>query len=158
MTLKNFFKLIGCIALCQVAGLIGTIFTFDAIPTWYATLTKPMLNPPSWIFGPVWTTLYTLMGIALFLVIQKHWYRKEVKVAVYVFAVQLFLNALWSPVFFGAKETGIALVIIALMWISIIANIYVFYKVRKAVGYLLIPYLLWVSFAMYLNFEIWRLN
>ena len=158
MTLKHFFQLIGCIVLCQVAGLIGTIFTIDAIPTWYAGLIKPALNPPSWIFGPVWTILYTLMGIALYLVLQKHWYRKEVKVAVYIFSVQLLLNALWSPVFFGAQKLGLALVIIALMWVSIVATIIAFYKVRKRAAYLLIPYLAWVSFATYLNFALWRLN
>lgn len=158
MTLKNFFKLLGLIAVCQAAGIIGAIFTRDAIRTWYVLLEKPALNPPSWIFGPVWTTLYTLMGIAVFLVIQKHWYRKEVKVAVSIFAVQLFLNALWSPVFFGAQETGIAFIIIVLMWISIIATMYAFSKVRKASVYLMVPYLMWVSFAAYLNFEIWRLN
>lgn len=158
MTLKHFFQLIGCIALCQVAGLIGTIFTIDAIPTWYAGLIKPALNPPSWIFGPVWTILYTLMGIAIYLVLQKHWYRKEVKLAVYIFSVQLLLNALWSPVFFGAQKLGLALVIIALMWVSIVATIIAFYKVRKGAAYLLIPYLAWVSFATYLNFALWRLN
>lgn len=158
MTLKNFFTLLGLIVMCQLAGLIGTLATKDAIPNWYAGLIKPVLNPPSWLFGPVWTLLYTLMGIALYLVIRKHWYRKEVKVAVYVFAVQLFLNAFWSPVFFGAKETGIALVIISLMWVSIVATIIAFYKVRKSAAYLLVPYLLWVSFATYLNFAIWRLN
>lgn len=80
-----------------------TIFTIDAIPTWYAGLVKSALNPPSWIFGPVWVVQYTLMGIALFLVIQKHWYRKEVKVAVWIFSIQLFLNTVWSPVFFEHK-------------------------------------------------------
>ncbi|MES2985628.1 MAG: TspO/MBR family protein [Patescibacteria group bacterium] len=158
MTLKNFFILVGCIALCQSAGLIGTVFTIDAIPTWYANLNKPALNPPSWIFGPVWIMLYTLMGIALYQVIQKHWYRKEVKIAISIFSVQLLLNAVWSPVFFGAQRVGIALGVISLMWVSIVATIFAFKKVKNTAAYLLIPYILWVSFALYLNFQIWKLN
>lgn len=151
MKAKNFFKLLGAIILCQLAGIIGTVFTMDAIPTWYAGLIKPVLNPPSWVFGPVWTILYTLMGISLYLVWQK-------KGKTGIFFVQLVLNALWSIVFFGLKDISLALVVICMMWISIVSTIVVFYKISRPAAYLLLPYIAWVSFALYLNLAIWRLN
>lgn len=157
MTLKNFFQCLGAIILCQAAGLIGTIFTMDAIPTWYANIVRPALNPPSWIFGPVWTLLYTLMGIALYIV----WKKRDAigrKKALTVFGIQLVLNAIWSIIFFGLKETGWAFVDISLMWIFILYTIVVFYKISRPAAYLLLPYIVWVSFAAYLNFAIWRLN
>lgn len=154
----NFLKLILCIALAQAAGLIGTIFTMPAIGTWYATLARPELAPPNWIFAPVWTTLYLLMGIAAFLVWQKGLDRKEVKVALAIFGVQLVLNTLWSIIFFGLQSPGWAFVEIVFLWTAIVATIIAFAKVSKPAAWLLAPYILWVSFAGYLNFMIFWLN
>ena len=156
--MKDTLKLISAIIICELAGIIGSIFTFSAIPTWYATLTKPALNPPSWIFGPVWTTLYALMGIAAFLVWKKGWNRKNVPKALSVFSLQLILNASWSIVFFGLHSPGWALVNIILMWLAIVWTMILFYKISKPAMWLLVPYILWVSFASYLNYAIWVLN
>jgi|SRR3989344_8782556 len=156
--MKDTLKLISAIIICELAGIIGSIFTFSAIPTWYATLTKPALNPPSWIFGPVWTTLYALMGIAAFLVWKKGWNRKDVRKALSVFSLQLILNASWSIVFFGLHSPGWALVNIILMWLAIVWTMILFYKISKPAMWLLVPYILWVSFASYLNYAIWVLN
>jgi len=158
MTARTFLKLVVAVVVTQLAGIIGSLFTFSAIPTWYATLTKPELNPPSWIFGPVWTTLYLLMGVSAFLIWQKGWARKDVKIALSVYGVQLVLNALWSIVFFGMQNPGLALVNIALLFVSIVATMVLFYKISRPAMYLLIPYILWVSFASYLNYAIYALN
>ena len=158
MTIRTFVKLAVAIVVTQLAGIIGSLFTFSAIPTWYATLTKPALNPPSWVFGPVWTTLYVLMGVSAFLIWQKGWQRKDVKVALSVYGIQLILNALWSIVFFGMQSPGLALVNIALLFISIVLTMILFYKLSRPAMYLLIPYILWVSFASYLNYAIYALN
>lgn len=158
MTIRTFVKLVVAIVITQLAGIIGSLFTFSAIPTWYATLTKPELNPPSWVFGPVWTTLYVLMGVSVFLIWQKGWERKDVKVALSVYGIQLVLNALWSIVFFGMQSPGLALVNIALLFISIVLTMVLFYKISRPAMYLLIPYILWVSFASYLNYAIYALN
>ncbi len=158
MTIRTFVKLVIAIVVTQLAGIIGSLFTFSAIPTWYATLTKPELNPPSWVFGPVWTTLYILMGVSVFLIWQKGWERRDVKIAVSVYGVQLVLNALWSIVFFGMQSPGLALVNIALLFVSIVSTMILFYKISRPAMYLLIPYILWVSFASYLNYAIYALN
>jgi len=158
MKLNNFLKLVIAIVVSQLAGLIGSVFTVSSIPTWYATLQKPSFNPPNWIFGPVWTTLYFLIGIAAFLVWKKGLERKDVKIAIGVFGVQLFLNAIWSIIFFGLHSPGWALVNIVLLWLAIVWTIIVFYKISKPAAYLLLPYILWVSFAAYLNYTIWVLN
>lgn len=158
MNARTFLKLVVAVVVTQLAGIIGSLFTFSAIPTWYATLTKPELNPPSWIFGPVWTTLYLLMGVSAFLIWQKGWARKDVKIALSVYGVQLVLNALWSIVFFGMQNPGLALVNIALLFVSIVATMVLFYKISRPAMYLLIPYILWVSFALYLNYAIYALN
>ena len=158
MTIRTFVKLVIAIVVTQLAGIIGSLFTFSAIPTWYATLTKPELNPPSWVFGPVWTTLYVLMGVSVFLIWQKGWERKDVKIAVSVYGVQLVLNALWSIVFFGMQSPGLALVNIALLFVSIVSTMILFYKISRPAMYLLVPYILWVSFASYLNYAIYALN
>lgn len=158
MKLPNPIKAILFIIGCEAAGIFGTIFTMPSITSWYSTLTKPALNPPNWIFGPVWTTLYALMGISAFLIWQKGFEKKEVKKALAVFLLQLVLNMIWTPVFFGLHNTGVAYGIIVALWISIIWTIIKFYKINRLAAYLLIPYLLWVSFASYLNFSIWTLN
>ncbi len=151
-------KAILAIIVCQLAGIIGTVFTTPAIPTWYAGLVKPALNPPSWVFGPVWTLLYALMGIAAFIIWEKGFGRKDVKVALGLFALQLALNAIWSPIFFGLQNPGLALIVIAFMWIAIVFTIISFSRLSKIAAWLLVPYLAWVSFASYLNASIWMLN
>lgn len=158
MKINHVFKLIIAIAVAELAGAIGSVFTVSAIPNWYSTLVKPTLNPPSWVFGPVWTTLYALMGIAAFLVWKHGWERKEIKTALSVFGLQLFLNAIWSIIFFGLHSPGWALVDIIALWLAIVWTMIVFYKISKPAAYLLIPYILWVSFASYLNYSIWMLN
>ncbi|MFC1625546.1 TspO/MBR family protein [Patescibacteria group bacterium] len=146
------------IFLCQLAGILGSVFTISSIPTWYAGLIKPSFNPPGWLFGPVWTILYTLMGISLFLIWKKGFNKKRVKDAIVIFAIQLGLNAIWSPIFFGLKNTLLALFVIVVLLFFLLRTIFSFYKINKTASYLLIPYLLWSSFATVLNFSIWFLN
>lgn len=155
---SDWLKLIIAVVVSELAGVIGSIFTVSAIPTWYATLAKPALNPPSWLFGPIWTTLYLLMGIAAFLVWRKGWNSKGVKAALSLFAVQLILNAVWSIIFFGLHSPAWALIEIMAMWIAIVATIAAFAKISRPAAWLLMPYIAWVSFALYLNYAIWRLN
>ena len=158
MKIQNPKQLAVSIVLCEAAGIIGSIFTSSSIPTWYATLLRPAFGPPNWVFGPVWTTLFALMGIALYLVLQKGIRHKRVKTAVGIFGIQLFLNILWSLFFFGMKNPGAAFGEIIVLWLFIAASIVSFYKISKPAAYLLLPYILWVSFAAYLNYSIWILN
>jgi len=171
MKINNAFKLIIAIVVSELAGIIGSVFTISAIPNWYAGLVKPALNPPSWLFGPAWTTLYALMGIAAFLIWREYskltpsevegvvpQRKRQIKAALGVFGIQLFLNAIWSVIFFGLHSSGWALVDIAALWLAIIWTMIVFYKISKPAAYLLVPYILWVSFAGYLNYAIWILN
>jgi translocator protein len=158
MNISSFLKLALCIALSQAAGLIGSFFTVSAIDSWYKTLARPEFAPPNWVFAPIWTTLYFLMGIAAFLVWQKGLEKKEVKIALSIFGIQLILNALWSIIFFGLQSPGWAFVEIIFLWIAIGATIVTFAKISKAAAWFLVPYILWVSFAAYLNFMIFWLN
>lgn len=158
MSFKKVGQLIIAISVCESAGVMGSLFTLRAIPDWYGTLQKPILNPPSWVFGPVWTMLYALMGISAFLVYQKGWKRKDVKFALGVFGAQLFLNAVWSVIFFGLHNPLAAFIEIFILWLVMLWMIVHFYKVSRLAAYLLIPYILWVSFAMYLNGSIVWLN
>jgi len=155
---RSILKLIIAVVVCELAGVIGSVFTVSAISNWYATLTKPGINPPSWIFGPVWTTLYAVMGIAAFLVWKKGWARPGIRKALTVFALQLALNALWSIVFFGLHSPGWAFVNIIALWLAIIWTMVLFYRISKPAMWLLLPYVAWVSFAAYLNYAIWSLN
>jgi benzodiazapine receptor len=157
MKINNTGKLIAAVAICQAAGGLGAIATAPKITSWYANLIKPEFSPPNWLFGPVWTILYLLMGIALFLV-WKERKSKEKRRAVGVFVVQLGLNILWSFLFFGMENPGAALVEIILMWMAIAATISEFGKINKTAGWLLVPYLLWVSFATVLNGAVYWLN
>jgi tryptophan-rich sensory protein len=152
LKIKSWPKLIFSIILAQSAGGVGTLFTFSAIPTWYAFLNKPVFSPPNWLFGPVWTILYTLIGISLYLI----WTNKKGTLKLFLF--HLFLNAIWSPIFFGAKNLGLAFIVILVMDVTLITIIKNFYKINKIAGLILIPYLMWISFASLLNFSIWRLN
>lgn len=156
--MSNILKLIISIVICQLAGLIGTIFTVDSIPGWYAGLNKPALNPPNWLFGPVWIILYLMMGISMFIVWKEDLKNKEIKSAFIIFILQLIFNAAWSVVFFGMQSPAGGLVVIVILWILILITILRFMKISRVAGILLIPYLLWVSFATYLNFSIYRLN
>jgi len=158
MKLNNFFKLVIAIIVSQLAGVIGSVFTISSIPTWYATLQKPSFSPPNWIFGPAWTTLYFLMGVAAFLVWRHGFEKKEVRRALTIFGGQLVLNALWSIIFFGLHNPFWAFIEIIVLWLAILWTIFAFYKISRATAYLLLPYILWVSFAAYLNYSIWILN
>jgi tryptophan-rich sensory protein len=156
--MKNIFKLIISIIVCQLAGFIGSLFTTPNINTWYATLTKPSFNPPNWVFSPVWTTLFLLMGISLYLIWKQGFEKKNVKNAILIFGIQLILNILWSILFFGLQNPLLAFIEIIILWLAILFTILVFYRIKKSAAYLLIPYILWVSFAAILNFFLWRLN
>lgn len=158
MKLNNFSKLVIAIVISELAGIIGSVFTTPSIPTWYAGLAKPALNPPAWVFGPVWTTLYFLMGIAAFLVWKKGLERKDVKIALSLFGGQLVLNTLWSIIFFGLHNPFWAFIEIIVLWLAILWTILAFYKISRPAACLLLPYILWVSFAGYLNYSIWVLN
>ncbi len=147
-----------CIVLCESAGIVGSLATFSAIPTWYATLVKPTFAPPNWLFGPVWTLLYAMMGIALYLVWQKGLEKPDVKKGMALFGVQLVLNVLWSLLFFGLHNPALALLDIVLLAAMIAATAAQFKKVSTAAALLLVPYLAWVVFAAALNFGIWQLN
>lgn len=113
---NNYWILLASILIAQLAGAIGSFFTISAIPTWYAGLTKPFFSPPNWVFGPVWTLLYTLMGISAYLVWRKYRFGKKSSVFWRVYAAQLVLNALWSIIFFGSKQLGLAFIEILIMW------------------------------------------
>lgn len=149
-------KLFLSLILPQLVGLLGSYFTIKAIPNWYSILNKPAFSPPNWIFGPVWLTLYLMMGFSLYL----NWIKKtkQAKANVRLFFIHLFFNFIWTPVFFGAKNIALAYFIIVFIWSLIVIMIFKFWKVSKLSSYLLIPYLLWVTFASALNFFIWKLN
>ena len=158
MDKREVLKVFAFIIVCQLAGAIGSIFTFPSIDTWYSSLQRPSFSPPNWIFGPVWLTLYTLMGISAYLVWKNGWKNREVRNALYIFSIQLILNSIWSLLFFGLNDLFLALLEIIVLWIFIVASIFKFYKIDKKAAWLLVPYLLWVSFAMVLNYYFWVLN
>lgn len=155
---KDLPKLIGIIVGCELVGILGALFTTQAIPTWYMTLNKPTFAPPNWIFGPVWTTLYLLMGISLYLILQEGWKKRSVRTAAKYFMVQLGLNFIWTPLFFGLRSPLLGLIIISILLIFIILTMKKFAGISKVAFYLLIPYLIWVSFATILNAAIVVLN
>lgn len=181
MKYNNLFRLLLSIIICELAGVIGAGFTTPAIGLWYKGLDKPFFNPPNWIFGPVWTAIFILMGISLYLIWSKKWaIKNELKFKnkkppnklsrkflsgswqkaniILIFAVQLVLNVLWSLIFFKFHSLGIAFFELIMLWFAIVFTIINFYRVSKAAAYLLLPYLLWVSYAGILNFFIWILN
>ena len=151
-------KLIISILVCQLAGIIGSLFTTPAIDSWYAFLNKPVLRPPNWLFAPVWLTLYLMMGVSAYLIWQKGLAKKEVKTALAIFLIQLVLNSFWSIIFFGMKNLSLALIEILILWVFILLSIIKFYPTDKKAAWLLVPYLAWVSFASYLTYSILRLN
>lgn len=153
--MKNYLKLIIAIIICQLAGFIGSIFTTSSINNWYQTLLRPSFAPPNYLFAPVWTFLFLLMGISLYLILNK---KKMYKFALSLFSIQLLLNILWSFFFFGLKNPLFAFIEIIILWIFILLTIIYFYKIDKLASYLLIPYLAWVSFAAILNYSFYILN
>jgi tryptophan-rich sensory protein len=181
MKTNNLLKLLASIVICESAGVVGSAFTIRAVNGWYKNINKPIFNPPNWIFGPVWTTLFVLMGISLYLVWAKKFVVKnELKIQrkkswnfvsqkffagkwqkiniVLIFATQLILNTAWSVIFFGMHNPVAAFFELLMLWFAILFTIVNFYRVSKIAAYLLIPYILWVSFAGILNLSIFILN
>jgi benzodiazapine receptor len=162
---KDSLRLGISIAIPLMAGVIGSIFTSESVSTWYQTIEKPSFSPPNWLFGPVWTTLYVLMGLSLFLV----WRatstttftkdRRGRKISAFIaFGSQLILNVLWSFIFFGLRSPQLAFAEIVILLISIVVTIAIFYRISKLAAVLMIPYAVWVTFASLLNLQIWLLN
>ncbi len=154
----SFVPLIVSLGIAYSAGFIGSLFTAPAIDTWYDSLLTSRVNPPDWVFGPVWTLLYTLIGVAAYLVYVSAAQRKAKIRAYSIYAAQLVLNASWSIVFFGLQSPGYAFLIILLLLGTIILNGIVFYRLVRVSGLLFIPYVMWVLFASYLNLAIFILN
>jgi len=154
----NIIKLIVSILVCFAAAAIGSAATMPSIPTWYATLNKPSFNPPNWLFGPVWTILYLMMAVAAYLIWQKGLKNSKVKVALGIFLVQLVLNSAWSIVFFGWHSLWGGFAVIIALWLAILTTIIKFWPLNPVAGWLLIPYILWVSFASLLNLTVALLN
>lgn len=155
--LRNAGIFIGCLILCQAAGALGTIATIPNIPTWYASLNKPSLQPPNWLFGPVWTLLYTLMAVSLYLLIRAVPSQQRTR-AISIFAVQLLLNTIWSFLFFQFHLLGTSLGEILLLLLSMIAFCIAAWPVHRVAVYCFLPYIAWVSFASLLNGSIWYMN
>ena len=152
-------KLVVALAVPLLAGLVGSAFTAPKIGTWYAGLLKPTLAPPNWVFGRVWTALYLMMGVSFWLVLKSEGKNKaEKRKAVVAFSIQMALNALWSIAFFGEQSPLLGLVVIAALWVMIFICIFRFAHIARPAAWLLVPYILWVSYASYLNFQIWKLN
>jgi translocator protein len=152
-------KLVGSVLLCEAAGVVGSVFARHEVRDWYPTLQKPSFTPPGWVFGPVWTVLYAMMGVSLYLASRQTEEDGAVGSAPRVlFAVQLTLNTLWTYIFFGRRSPGWALVEIIFLWVAIGSTTLSFFRVSRTAALLLLPYLLWTSFAAVLNYSIWRLN
>ena len=152
---RDILVLIGFISLCLAVGSVSGYFTVTGVREWFPSLVKPSFNPPSWLFAPVWTVLYIMMGIAAWLV----WRRGgDINLALGMFFIQLALNFLWSFLFFNLRRIDVALLEILVLWISIAVTLSLFWNVDRRAGLLLVPYLAWVSFASLLNASFWRLN
>jgi translocator protein len=157
--MNNIVKLIIALVIPLAVGGLSGFLTTSEIPGWYQTITKPSWNPPGWVFAPVWTTLYILMGVALYLVWKNENVDSRIKrAAIILFAVQLILNFFWSLIFFKQHQIGWAFAEIMTMWIFIVLTIFAFAKVNNIAAWLLVPYISWVSFASILNYTIWKLN
>ncbi|MFA6549724.1 MAG: TspO/MBR family protein [Candidatus Margulisiibacteriota bacterium] len=155
--LKNIIALVLFLLVPLAVGFLGSFVTISNIPTWYAGLNKPFFNPPNWLFGPAWTFLYITMGIAAFLV-WKSEPSSARNTALIFFGIQLLLNAIWTPIFFGAHMLLLAFFELVLLWVFILLTIVKFSTVSLPAAWLLAPYVLWVSFASVLNFSVWWLN
>jgi translocator protein len=156
--LRELARLILCIAICQSAGVIGSIFTASSVANWYTTLDIPWFTPPGSIISAVWIVLFALMGLSLFLIWQKGISSNNTKIALGLFASQLLVNILWSYAFFGLQSPLAAIIVIVFLWLLILQCIIRFWYISKEAALLLVPYILWVSFAAFLNYTIWRLN
>ena len=156
--MKRLLKLLFSILICEGVGILGSVFTFTQIITWYVHLNKPFFSPPNFVFGPVWTVLYALMGISIFLIYEAKISKNEKHLLLKLFGFQLVLNFLWSVLFFGMHSPWLGFLEIIFLWLTIFILIFKFYKYSKQASFLLIPYLFWVSFASLLNFFIIILN
>ena len=157
--MSKYLRIIYCVAICLVVGYLSSITTQSSINTWYPTLIKPVFNPPNWLFAPVWTLLFIMMGIAAGMIWNHLESQRElVKKALLFFTVQLLLNALWSYLFFGLNNVLLALIEVILLWLVIYETFHIFRKIDKKAAYLFIPYLIWVAFAAILNGSIYYLN
>ena len=156
--MKNIVRFFIAVAIPVFVGALAGFFTATSVKGWYSTLNKPSFNPPNWIFGPVWTILYILMGIAFYLIWQKQSPVDLKRKAILFYFMQLFINFIWSILFFYAEQPGWAFINIVFMWIFIAGTIYWFLKISMPAAWLLVPYILWVSFALVLNFAIWKMN
>ena len=154
----NYFVLAAFILGSELIGITGAVFTISAIPSWYAFLNKPPFSPPNWIFGPVWTILYALIGISAYLIWRRYRFSKKSLSFWYFFLVQLILNFFWTPLFFGLKWLAVSAAEILIMWYFIYLTIKEGCKLSETASYLLIPYLAWVTFASLLNVSILILN
>lgn len=157
-TLVLLGKVLGAVLLCEAVGLLAGWATQTSVTTWYPTLTKPAFTPPNWVFAPVWTLLYGLMGLSAFLIWRCGLHRARVRSALAAFSVQLVLNAGWSFAFFGARSPALGLVVILFLWGALAWTLDRFFRIRPAAGWLLVPYLGWVTYALALNVAIWALN
>ncbi len=154
---SDLFALVVAVGVPMLLGVLGSVSTASSVDTWYRDLAKPSWNPPSWVFAPVWTTLYVMMGISAWLVWRSgDW--SATRPALLLFGVQLLLNAAWSPVFFGLRNLPGSVVVIGLLWVALVATMAVFATISRLAAVLLVPYLAWVSFASVLNLTIWRLS
>lgn len=156
--MKKLIRFIVSFILCQGAGLLGSFFVAPEISAWYLGLAKPALNPPSWVFGPVWFIIYTLMAFSIWFIWNKMGENKRAKSAFVVFWAHLVINAIWTPVFFGLQNVFLALIIIVILLALIAYLIYVFWRIDRKASWLLVPYFVWVLFATYLNYSILLLN
>ena len=151
-------RLIVAVLLPVLVGAVSGLFTASSVKTWFVTLNKPSFNPPSYVFAPVWTTLYIMMGVAFYLVWVSVTDKAQQHKAMTVYFIQLFLNFCWSFIFFYKQRPDLAFIEIVFLWVSIVATLVLFYRISNPAGWLLVPYLLWVSFASALNYAIWQLN
>ena len=157
-TIQSYPHLIAAVLFCIIVGSIGSLVTISGPDSWYANLAKPFFAPPNWVFAPVWITLFTLMGISLYLIWQSGTEKPEVRKAFAIFGMQFFLNVIWSFLFFGLKSPLLGLADIVILWLMIAATIAAFYRVKRSAAYLLIPYIAWVTLAAALNGAVYFMN
>ena len=156
--MKKLGKLVCSVSVCLLTGFVGSFSTMNSVTSWYADLSRPSFTPPDWTFGVVWPILYIMMGISVFMIWNRGLDKRKVKIALGLFLLQLVLNGLWTPIFFGLHMIALALVEIILLWVAILLTILVFWRISKAATFFLFPYILWVSFAAVLNTALWYLN
>ena len=156
--MNDLFRLILSIIICQMAGIVGSLLTSKSLTDWYPTLIKPSFTPPGSTIGLIWITLFTLMGVSLFLIWREDPGNPAARTALFFFAAQLVVNVLWNVAFFALRSPAGGLLVIAVLWILILITIIKFWPINKTAALLLVPYITWVSVAAYLNYSIWRLN